>query len=43
MPREQLFNRRQCIGAIVHNVTSSAAVNMKINVTGRDPTVAEIG
>ena len=43
MPRKQLFDSRQCIGAIVHNVISSAPVNMKIDVTWRNHVIVEIG
>src|ERR1700691_849297 len=32
VPRQQLFNRRQRIGGIVHDVISGTAVNMKVNV-----------
>jgi len=43
MPREQLLDRRQRLGAIVHDVVSSAAVNVKINVTRRHHAIAEVG
>src|SRR6266404_6384740 len=43
MSREQLFNRRQRLGGIVHDVVSGAAVNVKINVTRCDSVVAKVG
>jgi hypothetical protein len=43
MPREQLLDRRQRLGGIVHDVVSSAAVNVKINVTRRHHAIAEVG
>src|ERR1017187_7692710 len=43
MPREQLLDRRQRLGGIVHDVVSSAVVNVKINVTRRYHAIAEIG
>src|ERR1035437_4591993 len=43
MPREQLFDRRQRLGGIVHDVVSGAAVNVKINVTRRHHAIAEVG
>src|ERR1035441_9098962 len=42
MPREKLLDRRQRLGGIVHDVVSSAAVNVKINVTRRYPAITEI-
>jgi hypothetical protein len=42
MPRQQLFNRRQRLGAVVHDVIPGAAVNVKINVAGRDRAIAEV-
>jgi hypothetical protein len=42
MPREQLFDRRQRFGGIVHDVISGVAVNVKINVTRRHHAIAEI-
>ena len=42
MPREQLFDRRQRLGGIVHDVISGVAVNVKINVTRRHHAIAEI-
>ena len=43
MPRQQLLDRRQRLGGIVHDVISGAAVNVKINVTRRDYATAEVG
>jgi hypothetical protein len=43
MTREQLLDRRQRLGCIVHDVVSSAAVNVKINVSRRHHAIAEIG
>src|ERR1039458_7586243 len=43
MPREQLFDRRQCLGRVVHDVVSGAAVKVKIDVTRRHHAIAEVG
>ncbi len=43
MPREQLLDRRQRLGGVVHDVISGAAVNVQINVTRRHHAVAEVG
>ena len=42
VPRQQLFDRRQRLGGIVHDVVSGAAVNVKINVTRRHNAIAKI-
>jgi hypothetical protein len=43
MPDEQLFDRRQRLGGIVHDVIPGAAVKVKINVPRRHYTIAEVG
>ena len=42
MARKEVFDRGQSVGGIVHDVISGAAVNVEIDVTGRDDGVAEI-
>ena len=42
MSREQLLDRRQRFGGIVHDVVSGAAVNMKVNVTWRHHAITEV-
>ncbi len=37
-----MFDRRQRIGGLIHDVISGAAVNVKINVTRRHHGVAEV-
>src|SRR6266481_3824817 len=40
--REQLFDRRQRLSGVVHDVVSGAAVNMKVNETRRDYAMDEV-
>src|SRR5580658_1511864 len=41
--REQVLNRRQRVGDVVHDVVSGAAMNVNIYVTRRHHALAEIG
>jgi hypothetical protein len=43
MPREQLFDGRQRLGGIVHDVISGAAVKVKIDVPRRYHAITEVG
>ena len=43
VPGQQLLDGRQRLRGIVHDVVSGAAVNVKIEVAGRDDAMAEVG